>query len=83
MSTVVIRNFVNTYNHVLVSACKHKNITFIPFPKYPINTDDKIQQYSSYLDNYVRTGNVKKTADFELKPVVKKFPKEYFNYESF
>ena len=43
MSGVVIRNFINTYNHVFVSACSHKNIKIIPFPLYPYNeNNDKI-----------------------------------------
>jgi len=82
MSGVVIRNFINTYNHVFVSACSHKNIKIIPFPKYPINTDNSIEKYSNDLDKYIRTGNLKNPENFYFKPVVTNFPKEYFNYES-
>lgn len=82
MSIGVIRNFVNTYNRVFVSACNHKNIKIIPFPKYPINTDESIQQYSKTLDNYIRSGYLKSPENFEFKLVAKEFPSEYFNYES-
>ena len=82
MSASVIRNFVNSYNHVMVSACKQKNIKIIPFPKYPINTDDSITQYSNFLNNYIRTGNIKNPENFDFKHVVPKFPPEYFNYQS-
>jgi|ETNvirnome_6_100_1030635.scaffolds.fasta_scaffold00330_16 hypothetical protein len=82
MSAVVIRNFLNSYKYVLVGVCNHKNIKMIPFPKYPINTDCDIKQYSKDLENYIRIGNLKNPEKFNFKHVISKFPKEYFNYES-
>ena len=67
------RNFINLYNNVLVSACKHKNIKIIPFPKNKINTDRDIN------DNYIRDGNLKNPENFVFKHVVHKFPEVYFS----
>ncbi len=73
------RNFINLYNNVLVSACKHKNIKIIPFPKNKINTDRDIKKYSIELDNYIRDGNLKNPENFVFKHVVHKFPEVYFS----
>jgi hypothetical protein len=51
-------------------------------PKYPINTDNLIQEYEKELRTYVVTNKVTNPSKFEMKNTPKHFPREYFNYES-
>lgn len=82
MSSTVIRSFVNTYNHIFVGACKHKNIKLIPFPKTPINTDELINKYSSELNYFIHNNKINNPEKYDFRKVEPKFPNKYFNYES-
>ena len=82
MSSVCIRNFINTYNYIYKSGISVKNIKQFPYPKYPINTDKLIKEYQNEVDTFIRTGKVKNPNNFNFEKVKKDFPKEYFNYSS-
>lgn len=82
MSSHVIKNFINTFTHVTTTGCKVKNIKFIPYPRYPINTDKLIMDYQKTLDIYIREGKLDNPKNYKIKKIEKTFPKEYFNYES-
>mgnify|MGYP003675558022 CR=1 FL=1 len=82
MSQLIIKNFVNTYKNVFLSACRGKQIKYIPFPKNPINQDYLIENYTKDLDSYIRTRKIKNPENYYFKPITSEFPKEYFRYES-
>lgn len=78
----VIQGFLNTYKNVFTIACKHKNIQYIPFPKYPINTDKLVTEYHQNLEKFIRQGKIENLKNYDFKKVPDQFPKKYFNYES-
>ena len=82
MSCSNIKNFVNKFNHIMTSRCKVKNINYIPYPKYPINTDKLIKDYELTLEKYIHDGQVLKPENYIFKKIEIPFPKKYFNYES-
>jgi hypothetical protein len=82
MSSLVIKNFINTYKYVLVSACRGKEINIIPFPRHPINQDHLIEDYTKDPDTFIRTRKINKPEKYEFKSIPSEFPKEYFRYES-
>jgi len=99
MSSKVIQNFVNAYSHTIVDICKHSGITHLPYPKKPINTDKCIYKYHQYLEEYIKYTLIYKRKnrllkrnqlfifpiknDYNSEKIMDKFPKQYFNYESF
>ena len=99
MSSKVIQNFVNAYSHTIVDICKHSGITYLPYPKKPINTDKSIYKYHQYLEEYINNTLIYKhecrslernqlpifpvNSEYTSTKLKKEFPKQYFNYESF
>ena len=79
MSTKVIENFINRYNHVLYNVLKQKQLKKIPFPSHNLINDKLIQNYSSELDHFIRNESISNKKEYELKKIEKTFPKSYFD----
>ena len=77
MSSKVIQNFLKNYK-VITS---HKNVTKIPYPKEPINTDKLIVEYQNILNTYLNNrGHSIDASKYTFKVKEPNFPREYFNY---
>ena len=82
MSKKVINGFTNLFNKNLLEVIKKQNLKQIPLPIYPVNTDNEIMNYHSYLSKYIEYNIHNNHKKYVLKPIPNEFPIEYFNYES-
>ena len=82
MSRRIITGFTNLFNINLLEVIKTNNLNQIPLPIHPINTDNDIMNYHSYLNKYIQYNIHNNHTKYILKPVPSQFPIEYFNYES-
>jgi hypothetical protein len=77
MSSKVIQSFYKNYKVIAT----RKDITKLPYPKEPINTDKLIVEYQNILNTYMNNRGQSVDAGkykFELKEL--EFPSKYFNY---
>lgn len=77
MSSKVINNLLKTYKNISV----RKDVTKLPYPVEPINTDKLIVEYKNILNTYMNNrGQSIDASRYIFKLKEPKFPREYFNY---
>ena len=77
MSSKVINNLLKTYKNISI----RKDITKLPYPVEPINTDKLIVEYQNILNTYMNNrGQSIDASRYTFKVKESKFPRGYFNY---
>ena len=77
MSSKVINNLLKTYKNI----SNRKDVTKLPYPLEPINTDKLIIEYQNILNTYLNNrGQSIDASKFSFKLKEKNFSDSYFNY---